>query len=316
MKISYFILFGIVTITNGKPAADTNYLVKNEHELEKLLRVLAKEGKYSSDSNQGNEQKDLQLINQIFANNVDKYPKLQNAQNLLEDVMFFRGNDNNDDTDDSVNGDIADLLNEIQRNLADDGSYVSELRCAGNRCQDKRVSADDRDHYRDEHDRNQPNLVCIGDTCTVPESAQSRYDDKDGNLKINSKQLAKKVKISNDLDAVVLGMSDVDNLLTNFNAHKVQGVQKVKGSKLLQNIDLDRLLNNQNIENKNANVEAVVFDLTNVENGDAVANEIKKVLSHDENTPEEDYDGNLVQQHLKSASIKMLEFHSILKSRA
>ncbi|CAH1640875.1 unnamed protein product [Spodoptera littoralis] len=47
-KISCFIIFGIITVVNGKPAADdTEVYVRDEFELQKILRLLANQGKFN-----------------------------------------------------------------------------------------------------------------------------------------------------------------------------------------------------------------------------------------------------------------------------
>lgn len=146
------------------------------------------------------------------------------------------------------------------------------LRCNGKNC--ARTINDNR-------------LRCRGKNC-----ARTRNDD---DIKYNSKLSAQKVKLNDDLDAVVLGLSDVEHLLTNLNVQKQPRKNKRKGAKLLENVDLENLLSSKS---EKGNVEAIVFDLTKVENSDAIAKQIKQLLSQPTNDEYEEY-GNVVEDHLK-----------------
>lgn len=177
----------------------------------------------------------------------------------------------------------------------DDRDDKDTLRCVGGKC-----SRGDRDDDDDRDDRDRNNLRCRGNKC-----ARSRYDDNDSDLKLETNKYAKKYKVSEDLDAVVLGMSDVDRLLSKLNVPKPRS-DKLKGAKLLENVELEDLLDRSN-NDKKSNVEAVVFDLTQLEDGDVLAKQIKRLLSKGEDVSEGDYEdyGNFVEDNLKLGNINL-----------
>lgn len=189
------------------------------------------------------------------------------------------------------NSDYVDLDYDKGRNDNNDGSYNSRdgLRCNGKNCA--------RTNRADKNNR----LRCRGQNC-----ARTRTDENGSEAKL----AAQKIKVNDELDAVVLGLSDVDHLLSKLNAPKTkQPKNKLRGSnsvKLLKNVDLQNLLTNKNNNDKN-NVEAVVFDLTQVENGDAIARQIKQLLSKSSEASYDDYEdyGKLVEEQLKKGTYNL-----------
>lgn len=289
-----------------------------------------------------NDIENLDVYNKKKSNNLDKLSR--NDNNVLDKLMALASkkyrSDKADESEYDNAEDVIAFLSDLQKSLADNGNYESQLRlkknkyrnegdrfedktfndkydrdglrCKGNKCtrnRDVRSNRYDddrndrnigRDRDEDNDRGNRDSLRCRGKSC-----ARSKYDDSDYNVKPDSNLLRKKIKISDDLDAVVLDISDVDRLLSKFNNVPKQRTNKLKGAKLLENIDLESLLDNRSDNDKNSNVEAVVIDLRQIEDGDAVAKQIKRLLSQNNEQNEADYEdyGNFVEDTLSRGSI-------------
>ena len=183
----------------------------------------------------------------------------------------------------------------VGRNDNNEDSYNNRdnLRCNGKSCARTNRTAKNSNSNR---------LRCRGKNC-----ARSRTDGNGSNLKYKSKLAAQKIKVNDELDAVVLGLSDVDHLLSRLSPKTKPVTNKLRvknNAKLLQNLDLENLFNSKNNVGAKSNVEAVVFDLTQVENGDSVARQIKQILSQPNEASYDEYEdyGNLVEKHLKKGS--------------
>ncbi|CAH1640851.1 unnamed protein product [Spodoptera littoralis] len=321
-KISYFIIFGIITVVNAKLAADDpKAYVTSEFGLQKILQLLTNQGKYdiaqshhddgpknhhedtarlSNDGkHRGNYNKkgnqyatqyydsveeetynrrpynNLEVLNNDFQNNGDKLQHKSDANDVLDRLLLVSLDSNNLKVykareNEKNNKDIVAFLNDLEKNIADDGNFVSELRCAGNRC------GRDRNNQNDDYkDDNRDNLELLREV--------------DG-LNLDSNLLKKKIKLSDDLDAVVLGMSDVERLLSKRNSPNLRQQSNLKRPALLKNVDLENLLNGQG-DIKKSNVEALVFDLTRVDNGDVLATQIKELISDNNKGQDDEFDG-------------------------
>ncbi|XP_026728564.1 probable ATP-dependent helicase PF08_0048 [Trichoplusia ni] len=214
-------------------------------------------------------------------------------------------NDRNDDdrknrNDDDRNDD--DRNDDDRKNRNDDDRKNRDI---------LRIRSDDYKNYRDalrnrndldRNDRDRDTLRCRGNKCYK----RSRHDYNDGELRFDSNNYVKKYKLNEDTDAVVLGLTDVDRLLTKLNAPKPQRSNKLRAQKLLENIDLDKLLDRAN-KDKRSNVEAVVFDLTKLEDGDVLAKQIQRLLSKNDQGLDAEYEdyGNFVEDNLKLGSFNL-----------
>ncbi|CAD0205261.1 unnamed protein product [Chrysodeixis includens] len=168
--------------------------------------------------------------------------------------------DDNDRTDLRCPGDVCGVKRgDRLDNDRKDGDNV----CADERCGKNRDDADGND--RD-------NLRCGGKKCT---RSRNYDDDEDSNRAYRSQGRPKQYKLSDDLKAVVLDVSDLDHLLANLNIRK----NNLRGAKLLENVDLENLLSYTNGNDKRANVQAVVFDLDKENDRDSLSKQIKRLLT-------------------------------------
>lgn len=272
---------------------------KNVDDVVSLLVEIQKvsDEENSRDENVYGKAKDNNLReNVLYEHNlkpkVDKQIKsviTQTQNGVIQLVKDIAGNN----LQDTLQSSIKSFLNlgeeELSRNDRNDryaNSYNSRdgLLCNGKTCARTNAVNNDRD----------TRLRCRGSYCT-----RTRNDDNVNKFKYDTKLSAQKIKLNDELDAIVLGVSDVERLLTKLTVPKSSRTHKPKVAKIFENVNLNKLLNS-NIDRKD-NVEAIVFDLTKVENGDAVARQIKQSLSGnnaESNNEYEDY-GNLVENHLK-----------------
>ncbi|CAD0205264.1 unnamed protein product [Chrysodeixis includens] len=224
--------------------------------------------------------------------------------------------DRNDRNDDDRNDrDASGNRNDDDRNDRNDKDWND--RDALDRNDDDRIiwdalrnrNDDDRNDL-DRNDRDRETLRCRGKKCTK----RIKYNRNDGELRFGSNNYIKKYKLNDDTDAIVLGLSDVDRLLTNLNPKPQRSNNKLRAQKLLGSIDLEKLLNRAGSSkgnDKRSNVEAVVFDLTQLENGNALAKQIQRLLTTTKNNDDEGLDaeyadyGNFVEDNLKLGSFNL-----------
>ncbi|KAH9629968.1 hypothetical protein HF086_017483 [Spodoptera exigua] len=246
----------------------------------------------------------LQGLNKALQNNGDKFQYKSNANDVLSQLLpldsrnfkVYKARENYDNNDD-----IGAFLNDLQKTIADDSNFVSEIRCAGNRCGKDRSSR---------NDNNRDSLHCVGKNCPPEdqklvrdESEDLIYDGAADGIQLDSKVLTKRIKLSDDLEAIVLGLSDVKHLLSKTASPALgQPSAATNGPALPETSDLENLLNIK-ANNKRPNVEAVVFDLTRIDDGDDVATQIKELLSENHEGRNAEFDDyvNTVRKNVEKS---------------
>ncbi|CAB3232383.1 unnamed protein product [Arctia plantaginis] len=189
-----------------------------------------------------------------------------------------RSGDNEDDTKRSNN--IYDNLlcfgDECGR---DDVNVEDRADCVGDRCGLSKLDDDDAGYDRDDDNDNTNIARCSGDSCGIDQTLlrERRLPIGDSHIARLFQSQGRKIKVSDDLDALVLDLSDVEKYLGNSRVKerdenersKLQLFKDVDISNLLEanNYDDEESVRDQNVlASESKPIKAVVVDLSKTQN--------------------------------------------------
>ncbi|XP_075985276.1 uncharacterized protein LOC142982589 [Anticarsia gemmatalis] len=266
----YFFLFTIITLTNGKPAkSKSSVIITNESELEKLLKSLSNKGRYNVEYSHDEVGPNMYHEDRAWISHQDTIPPVQHRGRLAakprgkkRTSVFNKRTDNVLqqllNKDDDYGADEAHIIQAKDRNnfvpttndnIAEVLEFLKDL--------DKNVQEGERLEARNK-------IITDEDTDLIA------TDEKVHNL---IQSLAKKHPVNNDLDAIVLDLSNLDR--SNGKSRNRDDDDDLQNEiQFVGNIDLNDLIGKNGLKSakrpyassSDSNIDVLVVDLDKAQN--------------------------------------------------
>lgn len=246
--------------------------------IENLNLFLRKKLKNPNDNHEYDEAEDSSPLRyEDNARSVSNVDQVVNSLNELE---------NKEDSENRCIGDRCGKGRSVDRDddvIERSMNNNNNLLCFGDECGrddvnvEDRADNDDNIGYDRDDDDDRYTARCIDDSCSIDQTLLRERRLPDGDVEIarlfHSK--GKKIKINNDLDALVLDLSDVEKYLVNSRAKERDENDRSK-LKLFRNVDISNLIevdkddDKESVRGQNPSaskpIKAVVVDLSKTQN--------------------------------------------------